>query len=131
MTMERTLPFDDPPGNLPHNRTTTSRHAATLAKPFANRQLRRVLEFFIERGDDGATDEECQLATGISGDSQRPRRRWLSQNGYLSVSKNKRLTTKQRTADVHVWTGKTLPTTPTANSASAQQSGSGEVSRHA
>lgn len=56
---ERTLFPDDPPGNLPHNRTATSRHAATLAKPFACRQLSRVLTFFVERGDDGATDEEC------------------------------------------------------------------------
>lgn len=119
---ERTLFPDDPPDKLPHRRgSTTSRHAAELVKPFANRQLRRVLDFFIERGDDGGTDQECQLATGISGDSQRPRRQWLTQRGYLTNSKNMRLTTKGRSAVVHVWTGKMLPTTAATSSADAEQ----------
>ncbi len=126
---ERTLFPDDPPGNLPHNRTATSRQAAALAKPFACRQLSRVLAFSVERGDDGATDEECQLATGISGDSQRPRRQWLVKHGYLHQSKNMRMTTKGRAAVVWVWSGKVLPTAAATNTAAAEQPR--EVSHHA
>lgn len=130
MTTERTLPFDDPPDKLPHKRgSATSRIAAQTAKPFACRQLVRVYRYFVERGDDGATDDECQAALGLNGDSQRPRRDWLSQHGYLSKSKNKRLTRKGRPADVHVWTGKVLPSAAATNTAEASQPR--EVAHHA
>ncbi len=135
MTMERTLPFDDPPRNdeppdrLPHKRgSKTSKLAAQLAKPFACKQLVRVYRYFVERGDDGATDDECQVALNLNGDSQRPRRDWLSQHGYLSKTKNKRLTRKGRPADVHVWSGKVLPKSTATNSAAIEQSR--EVSQH-
>lgn len=126
---ERTLFPHDPPGNLPHNRTATSRQAATLAKPFACRQLVRVYQFFVERGDDGATDEECQHSLNLNGDSQRPRRQWLVKNGYLNQSKNMRMTTKGRAAVVWVWSGKVLPKATAPNSAAAEQPQ--ETSHHA
>lgn len=130
MTARTLFLDDDPPGKLPHKRgSATSRMAAQTAKPFACKQLVRVLEFFVSRKDDGATDEEVQLGLSLNGDSQRPRRTWLSDHGYLSESKNMRMTTKGRPAVVRVWTGKTLPTATATNTAAAEQPR--EVSHHA
>lgn len=108
---QHTLFDSSPPVKLPHRRgSETSLIAAKLAKPGACRQIRLVLQFFIDRSDDGGTDDECQVATGMDGSSQRPRRDWLSRNGYLKETENKRLTRKGCPAVVRVWTGKALPT---------------------
>lgn len=123
------FPEDDPPDKLPHKRgSATSRLAAQSAKPFACKQLVRVYRYFVERGDDGATDDECQAALGLNGDSQRPRRTWLSEKGYLSDTKNMRMTSKGRPAVVRVWTGRVLPSAKPTNSAAIEQP---EVAQHA
>jgi hypothetical protein len=66
-----------------HNRTLPSRAAAESARPSVRNQCMRVLEFISSQGERGATDKEVQRGLGMAGDSQRPRRVWLRNNGFL------------------------------------------------
>ncbi len=61
----------------PHSGGATSRAAASEIRGEAKTQRRQVLAFLIGRGAEGATDEEMQIALGMAGNTQRPRRREL------------------------------------------------------
>ena len=111
---DRTLFDGEPPNKLPHNRTDTSRLSAELAKPFANQQLARVYHHFVDRGDDGTTDEEQQDALNMTGNSQRPRRCRLVNLGLVKDSGNMRRTRAGRPATV--WVRVRLDQPPVADS---------------
>ena len=98
---------------LPHNGTPTSR-AAAESKRDAELQRAQVLAFITSQGSYGATDLEIQAATGIKGDSERPRRGELEGTDKLPtlicplVQLGKPVTRKTpsgRQAQVYVITG--------------------------
>ena len=92
-----------------HNGTATSRCAADAVRHKTKAQARRVLEFIASMGEAGATDAEIQTELAMPGDSQRPRRRWLQQHGYIEATDNCRMTANNRPAKVWRATGKEFP----------------------
>ena len=75
-----------PAANCPepfHNRTQPSRAAALSARSFVRSQAVRVAEYIASQGERGATDKEIQTALAMDGNSQRPRRVWLRNNGFV------------------------------------------------
>lgn len=80
----------DPPTpveRLPAQRhSPTSVAAAERAEPAAATQRRAVLDFLRGRGAEGATDEEIQVALGMVGNTQRPRRGELQKAGLIRDS---------------------------------------------
>lgn len=80
---ESALP--EPPPRTYHNGTISSRASATTAREFVASQLVRVSEFIESKGEAGATDKECQIGLDMDGNSQRPRRVWLRDNGYITT----------------------------------------------
>lgn len=79
----RTRSKNPPPESVPHNGTDPSKAAAEVIQPAVNGLALRVLEYIRSRGIEGATDEEQQLATGIEGNTQRPRRDKLWKAGLI------------------------------------------------
>ena len=67
----------------PVGRTATSRSAARRVRPKAESQAARIWDYIQQQGDDGATDKEIQAALELDGNSQRPRRVWLRDNGFI------------------------------------------------
>ena len=63
----------------------------------------QILEFVREQGELGATDEECQHALGMAGNTQRPRRSELAAADMVRAS-GKRKTTSGRNAVVWIAT---------------------------
>jgi len=78
-------------------------------RPDAGRLRRKVYEFIRSRGSEGAIDQEVQIALEMTGDSERPRRRELQQEGYIRDAGVVRLTRAGRTAVVWVSTEKAFP----------------------
>lgn len=95
---QRTL-FDKP---LPHNGCETSKAAAESKRLRAGAQQQRVLECLQQAGDTGMTDEQIQVALGLSGDSERPRRRKLVELGLVADSGEVRETTSGHAAVIWV-----------------------------
>jgi hypothetical protein len=73
--------------------------AASLTPETMNALQRRVLDFIASRGEEGATDEECQRELGMNPSTQRPRRGELA-NAGLIVESGTRLTSSRRRATV-------------------------------
>ncbi|NQV22852.1 MAG: hypothetical protein HQ518_00670 [Rhodopirellula sp.] len=69
---------------------------------------KRVLEFLTSRAADGATDSEIQETLNLPGNTERPRRRWLVENGFVCDSGEARPTPSGCKATVWVVTGKQL-----------------------
>lgn len=82
--------------------------AAAAIKPDTSRLRGEVLKFITAQGIAGATDEEIQLALGMSGNTERPRRRELEERGAIRESGAKRPTASGRKAAV--WVATALPT---------------------
>jgi hypothetical protein len=83
-----------------HNGTTTSIEAArSIAPETAQRQRDRILDYIASRPD-GATDEEGQFATGIAGNTYRPRRGELERDGKIEKTLQTRRTASNRRAAV-------------------------------
>lgn len=80
----------------------TSVEAAERATNRAPADRVQVIEFLQGRGDEGATDEEMQLALGMGPSTQRPRRIELTKAGKVSDSGTTRLTLSGRRAVVWV-----------------------------
>ena len=118
---ERTLFPDDDPGKLPdkplpHSGSTTSKAAAESMKPHAGQQREQVRRFFTDCGELGATQQEVELALGISGNSVRPRCKELEQSGEIKNSGSTRPTLAKRNAAV--WVIVSPDVQPAATSAS-------------
>jgi hypothetical protein len=86
----------------PSQPVATSIAAADAIAPSADRLRKQVFEYISEQGARGATDEECQLALGMAGDTQRPRRIELFQAGKICMAPEMRLTRAKRKANVWV-----------------------------
>lgn len=94
--------FDRPPILEPTNAPTTRAAAQTAIKPDAARLRGQVLAYIRSRGASGATDQEIQDALGMSGDTERPRRRELQTAGLIVDSGKTRSTPSGRAAVVWV-----------------------------
>lgn len=62
---------------------TTSRAAAERILPRTGTIRGRVYEYFVTRGDFGATDDEAQDYLHIEGNTFRPTRKTLVDDGYI------------------------------------------------
>lgn len=99
---ETTKRFSSPLGcGAPYVRgsATSLEAAASLTPETMSALQRRVLEFIASRGEEGATDEECQSELGMNPSTQRPRRGELA-NAGLIVKSGKRLTSSHKRATV-------------------------------
>lgn len=67
------------------NGTLPSRTAAESARKFVSSQAKRLLDYLRSAGDRGATDKEMQTDLAMDGNSQRPRRVWLRNHGYVKA----------------------------------------------
>lgn len=85
---------------LPFVAGSATSKAAALDHSTANAQRQEVLDWFARQGPDGATDDACQRALGLSGSSQRPRRVELVKLGLLIDSGKTRRTPSGRAATV-------------------------------
>ena len=59
---------------------------------------RKVYEYIFTCGEDGATDEEIQMGTGMNGNSERPRRQELEKLGVIFNTGLTRRTVRGRPA---------------------------------
>lgn len=94
--------FTSPAGcRAPHVRgsATSAAAAASLTPETLGSLQRRVFEFIRDRGEEGATDEECQRELGMNPSTQRPRRGELADAGLI-VESGTRLTSSRRRATV-------------------------------
>ena len=95
-----------------HSNARVTRQAAAVAiRPTAGRQRMKVLAFLISRGTRGATDEETQAATGLTGNSERPRRQELQKLQLIEDSGDVRATAAGRCAVIWRATAKGLALT--------------------
>lgn len=85
-------------------RSATSRAAAILAIPRAGTQRRKVLNFLIQQGENGAIDEEIQNALEMVANTQRPRRIELVALKLVTDSGRKRKTKAVRDATIWIAT---------------------------
>jgi predicted ArsR family transcriptional regulator len=96
--------------------TDTSRRTAERIMPRTGSTRRAILNQLIELGPRfGATDQELQHALGISGDTVRPRRVELVEDGWVTDSGRRRPTPSGH--DAIVW----VPTEAAMESASAER----------
>lgn len=92
---------------LPSNRKAprkTSRTAARIIAPAAPTLRERVLAYIAARGEDGATDEEGEDATGLKPQAYTPRRWELAKMGAVVDSGRRRPTRSGASAAVWVVT---------------------------
>jgi hypothetical protein len=80
----------------------TSFDAAMSIAPVAKSLRQRVLDYIVECGADGATDDEVQVATGLDSHTEVPRRIDLYRNGDVVDSGRTRLTRRGRAAVVWI-----------------------------
>lgn len=80
----------------------TSEAASIAVEDKAGDYRRRVYEFYLKRGAEGATDDEVQVALDMDPSTQRPRRIELVENGKLMGSEKRRRTRAGRFAVVWV-----------------------------
>ena len=69
--------------HAPHNGVPTSIKAAIAIAPKAGSIGARILAYLRGRGDQGATLEEIEINTGISGNTVRPRMKTLRSRGQV------------------------------------------------
>ncbi len=80
----------------------TSVAAAASIVPHLPRLERIVLDAILSAGPAGMTDAEVEAATGLSGNTVRPRRRYLQQHHYVYRTQHERPTPSGRFARVYV-----------------------------
>jgi hypothetical protein len=100
ITFEHPLP--DMRGQPPAVAAATSIAAADAIKPCADNLRKQVLDYIRAQGKTGATDDECQIALGMGGSTQRPRRVELFQQGKICMAPMMRKTRTGRMANVWV-----------------------------
>lgn len=81
---------------------TTTIAARVSIHSIAKTLRRRVLLYIFERGSDGATLEEMEIALAMPGNTVRPRRQELEKKGLVVDSGRTRPTTSGRSAVVWV-----------------------------
>lgn len=84
----------------------TSKAAAESIGPRAPTQRRRVFDFIHEAGEHGGTDDEGEIALGMSPQSYTPRRGELARAGLIRDSGRRRPTASGHPATVWIVTGK-------------------------
>ena len=90
------------PRSAPYSNSTTSKAAAlAIAPKLAGRRL-EVLEAIRKAGTDGATDEEIEAATGLPGNTVRPRRGELADMDLIVKAEFTRPTRSGNVADVWI-----------------------------
>jgi hypothetical protein len=87
---------------LHHAYGATSKDVAIEAKPSAENDRKRILEFLRSRGVIGATSDECQAWFGLSHQTGSARVAELLQQGLIIKSGHRRKTRRNRYADVLV-----------------------------
>lgn len=87
-------------GFPPHSDGDTSLKAAIQIVPDVETLRASVLAYLIRCGYRGATDEEIQEALGMSGNTERPRRRELLLLGHVYRTDKRRTTKAGRSAVV-------------------------------
>lgn len=80
----------------------TSDAAARWVAPFTPNMRERVYAFILDRGQDGATDDEGEAALGIKPQSYTPRRGELVADGRVVDSGRRRKTTSGTPAAVWI-----------------------------
>jgi hypothetical protein len=99
--------YDPYGGHAPHvGRSETNLASATFqdASGTRARDELKVLRLAAERGDDGLTDDEIEVATGMLHQTASARRRCLELKGCLRATGRKRPTRRQKPAGVYVLT---------------------------
>jgi hypothetical protein len=86
----------------PSNGTRTSNAAADSIAPSAATLRSRLYQWLLDRGEEGATDEEMQLGIPMAPSTQRPRRGELSRDGLVLDRGDTRPTNSGRQATVWV-----------------------------
>ncbi len=86
----------------PSNNTDTSNMAAKAVAPKFNARAERMYNMILNKGADGATDEEGQVALSMSGNSYRPVRGNLVKLGMVVDSGMKRDTVTGNPAKVWI-----------------------------
>lgn len=98
------------PGEQPYSDGDTSRDAAVAAQAVAPKDRARVLGVIRARGSQGATDDEIEVALGLSHQTASARRRELVLAGEVVEAGGKRLTRSGSPAKV--WRAKPPPLAP-------------------
>lgn len=92
-------------GRAPHTKgSDTSREAAEAIESIRGRLEYDVWRFLVSMKGYGATDEEGAEATGLPGNTYRPRRRYCEELGLVKKTDMRRPTKAGRTAAVYVAT---------------------------
>lgn len=81
----------------------TSLEALESVRPSTDVMRAKVAQFIRRRKKKGATDEEVQDALDMNGNTQRPRRWELIEDGFVKDSGDRRLTRALRSSIVWVW----------------------------
>jgi hypothetical protein len=89
-------------GTPPSEPVSTSVAAAFAALPNINAQHRQVYAYLHQQGPQGATDDELELALGLSHQGVSARRRELVLKGLVKDSGRQRKTSRNRMAKVWV-----------------------------
>lgn len=84
----------------PYSDDETSKDAAESVKPIVRGQALQILEYLVSKGTVGATQEELETALSISGNSLRPRLKWMEEQGFVYRSGLTRPTRSKRQAKV-------------------------------
>lgn len=82
----------------------TAKQAARAIGGVSGALRRRVFDFIKSRGEEGATDEEAQIALAMNPSTQRPRRVELERDGKVRDSGRQRATQAGRKATVWITT---------------------------
>lgn len=90
-------------GNEPETRATSYAAAGAMVPDVATVR-EEVYQDIVSQGERGRTDEETQIALGMTGNTQRPRRIELQAAGRVVKTNRTRLTTRGRQAVVWVAT---------------------------
>jgi hypothetical protein len=101
-------------GSLPYVRGSDTSKAAADAKGNARNDEERVLALLRHRGDEGATDDEIEVALGLIHQNASARRRGLVLQGFIKDSGKRRETRTGRDAVVWIVTNEGIAGTPVA-----------------
>lgn len=80
----------------PHNRTETSREAATAIEPHLGPLQAKLMQHLDSAGASGATDQEMQAALKMDPSTQRPRRIELARRGLIVQSGHRKTKANRR-----------------------------------